>query len=246
MVIALLGAHARLLWQALRAVPQVEPWLVFRQAFMLMNQSLLFVGATMAFVGAILVLLAADQLAYLISDLSMVGPVFLQLLVSEFGPTIVALLLAARYGAAVAAHIGTMAMTEQLDALRMAGANPIVYLVAPRVLAGVLCFVPMAVFGVAVAFGTGAWVASHAHGVGWDTYVNTRMTHIHDVAVGCTKALAYGVAVPTVAAFAGLRAHGGAPGVGRAATQAVIRASVAVLAIDLLVGALGYAWRETP
>ena len=246
MVIASLGAHARLLVQALRATPQVEPWLVWRQAFVLMNGSLLFVGATMAFVGAILVLLAADQLAFLIGDLSMVGPVFLQLLVSEFGPTMVALLLAARYGAAVAAEIGSMAMTEQLDALHMAGANPVAFLVAPRVLAGMIGFVPLAIFGVAMAFGMGAVVAYHGHGVGWDTYINLRMTHVHDVIVGVAKALAYGIAVPTVAALAGLRAQGGAPGVGRAATQAVIRASATVLVLDLLLGAMAFAWRPTP
>ncbi len=120
---------------------------------------------------------------------------------------------------------------------------PVAFLVAPRVLAGFICFVPMAVFGTVVAFGTGAWVAYQGHGVGWDTFVNTRMTHIHDVTLGVGKALAYGVAVPTVAAFAGLRAEGGAPGVGRAATQAVVRASAVVLVLDLLLGAVGYAWR---
>ncbi len=80
------------------AAPRVERWLVWQQAHVLMNQSLLFVGATMAFVGAILVLLAADQLAYLIADLTMVGPVFFAAFgEANSGRPSWALLLAARY-----------------------------------------------------------------------------------------------------------------------------------------------------
>ncbi|HET6346845.1 MAG TPA: ABC transporter permease, partial [Myxococcota bacterium] len=114
------------------------------------------------------------------------------------------------------------------------------YLVAPRVWGGLMGSLPLTVFGTAVAYASGAFVGSTAFGMGLDAYFDTRLTLPGDVALGVLKAMAFGVTVPLVATCAGLRAQGGAPGVGRATTEAVIGASVALLALDLVIGLAGY------
>ena len=229
-----------LLHATVLVVPVVEWRRVVEQVYCIGNCSIFFVGTIMSFTGAIMVVQAGTQLEQIIGDLTMVGPSFLQLIVREFGPAVAALMIAARYGAAVAAEIGAMKTTEQLDALRMAGANPVSYLVAPRVLGGMIGTVPVVVFASAIAYCVGGISANLVFGIGWDTYFRMFMVEAGDVVVGFVKALCFGVAVPLVACYAGLNARGGAPGVGRATTFAVIGSSVAVLWLDLVIGVLGY------
>ncbi len=230
----------RLLAQTIRFARAVERRHIVEQVYLLGNKSLLFVGIIMGFTGAIMVIQASMQLENIVGDLSIVGPSFLQLIVREFGPTVAAMMIAARYGAAVAAELGAMKTTEQIDALRMAGAHPVPYLVAPRVFGGLLGTVPIAIFAAATAFCVGGVAANSVFGVGWDTYFRVFMVRPADVVVGLVKAASFGLAVPLVSCFAGLQARGGAPGVGRATTYAVIGSSIAVLMLDLAVGVLGY------
>ncbi len=233
-------AIGRLLVQTLRLARRIEARHVVEQVYLVGNRSLFFVGTIMAFTGAIMVVQACTQLGRIVGDLTVVGPSFLQLIIREFGPTVAALMIAARYGAAVAAELGAMKTTEQIDALRMAGAHPVPYLVGPRVLGGLIAGVPIAAFASMTAFVSGGICANYIFGVGWDTYFRVFLVDPGDVVVGGVKAACFGVAVPLVACFAGMRARGGAPGVGRATTYAVIGASVAVLWLDLVVGVLGY------
>ena len=93
----------------------------------------------------------------------------------------------------------------------------------------------------AVAFVAGGLAARGAFGIGWDTFFSLRLVELSDVLLGTTKTLAFGFAVPLVACHAGLSARGGAPGVGRATTYAVIGGSTAVLFLDLLIGTIGHA-----
>ncbi len=230
----------QLLVQTVRFLGQVEFKRVMEQVYLIGNKSLFFVSIIMGFTGAIMVVQASTQLENIIGDLSVVGPSFLQLIIREFGPTVAAMMIAARYGAAVAAEIGAMQTTEQIDALRMAGAHPVPYLVGPRVLGGLIGTIPIAIFASVVAFGVGGISANALFGVGWETYFRVFMVSPADVIVGMTKAAVFGIAVPLVSCFAGLRARGGAPGVGRATTYAVIGSSVAVLVLDLIVGVWGY------
>jgi len=230
----------KLFGQTLRFLRQAEFKHVVEQVYLLGNKSVFFVSIIMGFTGAIMVVQASQQLENIVGDLSVVGPSFLQLIIREFGPAVAALMIAARYGAAVAAEIGAMQTTEQIDALRMAGAHPVPYLVVPRVVGGLIGTVPIAVFASMIAFVIGGISANVIFNVGWDTYFRVFMVTNADVIVGLTKAAAFGIAVPLVSCFAGLRARGGAPGVGRATTYAVIGSSVAVLVLDLIVGIWGY------
>src|SRR5262249_58841068 len=106
-----------------------------RQAFAAGNRSLVFILVTMSFIGMIMVLETCFQAQRLVGDYSLVGPGYLQLLVREFAPTIGAMMLATRVGAGIAAEVGSMSVTEQIDALKSFGADPIAELVAPRALA---------------------------------------------------------------------------------------------------------------
>ena len=221
-----------------RALPRIEgrPWMT--QTFELANRSIFFITVIMSFVGAILVVQACIQARRIIGDLSPIGPTFLQLLVREFGPTIVALMVAARYGAGVGAEVGAMKITEQVDALRLAGATPAGFLVAPRVLAGVVGMLPLVIFGTGIAFVAGAVAARVGFGLGYDQYFGVSVVSFADLTVGVLKSFAFGAVVPLVACFAGLQARGGAPGVGRATTYAVIGGSLGVLFVDFVLGAI--------
>lgn len=231
---------ARLLGAVLVRAPRVERRELIRHAFEIGNRSVVFVSAIMVFVGATLVLQAGVQAMRIVGDVSTVGPGFLQLLVREFGPTIICLMVAARAGAGIAAELGAMKITDQVDALRISGAEPVAFLVAPRVLGGALGMVPLVIWGSAVAHVAGGFAMTSEYELAWETYLGVQLVQGVDVAVGMSKALAFGFAVPLVACRSGLAAHGGAPGVGRAATRAVIVGSLVVLLLDLIIGVFGY------
>jgi len=235
-----LGELLILLQRCFAYAGQVRREHFFRQAYDVGNRSLFFVTVTMGFTGAIMVIEASIQASRILGDLSLIGPAFLQLLVRDFGPSITALMMATRYGGGVAAEIGTMKTTEQIDALRMTGANPVAYLVAPRVFGGLLGAFPLIIFGCTTSFVAGSIPALYLFEIGWDTYFGFHLLTGSDVALGVAKALAFGLAVPLVSSYAGLSASGGAPGVGRATTHAVIGSSIAVLILDLVVGVLGF------
>lgn len=233
-------AIAVLFTRAVRDGRQIDVKDALGHAYSVGNRSLFFVTMIMACTGAIMTLQVAAQSQRILGDLSLVGPAFLQLLIGEFGPTIVAMMIAARSGAGMAAELGSMRITEQVDAIRMAGVEPWGYLVAPRIVGCVIGMLPIAVLGTCVAYGMGGLALRHRYGLGWETYLDTSLVHLSDVVIGCIKAVAYGVVIPTVACHMGLTAQGGAPGVGRATTRAVIGASAGVLLCDLVIGTMGY------
>lgn len=203
-----------------------------RQAFEVGNRSVVFVLATMSFIGMIMVLQACFQSQRLLGDFSLVGPGYIQLLVREFAPTIGALMIATRVGAGIAAELGSMAVTEQLDALRMCGADPVRELVVPRTVACAVMVPALLVIGGAGAEVSGLLTARAAFGVPPDVFLSTRLLTVGDVIVGVVKASAFGWVIPIISARAGLVARGGSAGVGEATTRAVIDTSLAIIALD--------------
>jgi phospholipid/cholesterol/gamma-HCH transport system permease protein len=214
---------------------------VFRQAHSAGNRTVLLVAVTLAFVGMVLVFHAGIQAQRIVGDLSLVGPAYLQLLIREFGPTIAALMVAARVGAGISAEIGSMVVTEQVDALRMNGADPVRYLVAPRLLAVSVMTVVLVVWGCAVAAVSGAVSARIFFDVSYATFLDLRLLHLGDLVTGLMKAVAYGLYVPLAAAWAGLSARGGSEGVGRATTAGVVTGSLGVIVLSVLIGAFAFA-----
>jgi phospholipid/cholesterol/gamma-HCH transport system permease protein len=131
-------------------------------------------------------------------------------------------------------------VTEQVDAMRMSAADPIEYLVVPRFLASVVMTFCLLIWGAFVAFGAGMVTANVVFEVNYATFANFSMVDAGDLAVGLTKALAYGAAIPIVSARCGLTTFGGSEGVGWATTHAVVQSSLAVIVLNFLISSAGY------
>jgi phospholipid/cholesterol/gamma-HCH transport system permease protein len=204
------------------------------------NRSLVFVAVTLGFMGMILIFQAGFQANQITGDLQLLGALFLQLLLREFGPTITAMMIATRVGTGMAAQIGSMVVTEQVDALSMSGAQPVDYLVVPRFVASTIMMIVLTIFAVLVAYTAGCITAYSFFGLNPRTFIDVSMIGWFDINIGLIKALAYGMAIPITACQAGLSVVGGSEGVGRATTQAVVNASLAVVILDFLISGLGY------
>ncbi len=213
---------------------------VLEQMHAIGNRSLVFIAVTLGFIGMVMIYQACLQFSRAIGDLSQVGTQFLRLVVSDFGPTLTAMMLATRVGAGIAAEIGSMKVTEQLDALRMSGVLPIDYLLVPRFLACIVMTVALSLIGGAIMYGAGGLTAYLSFGVNPRTFFDPAMVEPRHLVLGLLKAVSYGAAIPIVSGFCGLRARGSSEGVGWATTAAVVGSSFAVIALDfgLSVGAL--------
>jgi len=214
---------------------------VVEQMFEIGNKSVFFVTVTMGAIGMIMVYQAGLQAARVVPDYQMLGATYLQLLVRDFAASIGGLMLATRVGAGIAAEIGSMVVTEQVDALRMCAADPIDFLVVPRFLASLIMTTALIIWAGAVAFGTGAATAYFAFDVSPHTFFNVRLVTSSDVITGLTKCVAYGAAIPVVSAQCGLSTFGGSEGVGWATTRAVVSSSLAIIMLNLFISVAAYA-----
>jgi len=206
------------------------------------NRSLFFVACTLGFAGTILVYQSGVQVERVVPDFSTVGATFIELLVRDLAPTMTALMLATRVGGGIAAELGSMTVTEQVDALRMCGADPLSYLVAPRIIACTVMTVTLSVYGGMVALVAGYTTAHVAFGVSSELFFSARLVGFSDLACGTTKALMYGFAIPSMSSRYGLAAGGGSDSVGDATTLAVVGSSLAVIALNFVVSGLFYAF----
>lgn len=217
-----------------------EPGEVARQCFEVGNRSLFFLSVTMGFIGMILVFQSGLQLLRVVPDLTLLGATFLELLVRDLGPSIAALMLATRVGAGIAAEIGSMVVTEQVDALRMCGVDPVDHLVVPRFLASIIMTVVLVVISGLVSFAAGGATAWFVFDVQPLTYLNLSLLDRGDLIQGLLKCLAYGAAIPIVSGWCGLTTRGGSEGVGSATTSAVVNSSLAVIMLDLVISGAGF------
>lgn len=218
----------------------LERGAVLRQMYEIGNRSLVFLCIVMGFMGMILTYQAGLQTQRVVPDLSLLGATFLELLVRDLAASICALMLATRVGAGIAAEIGSMVVTEQVDALHMCGADPVKYLVCPRFLASLGMFAMLVVLAAGVAILTGTWTASAFFGLNPRTFLNLSLLSAGDLIVGVTKCIAYGAAIPVISAHAGLTAFGGSEGVGSATTRAVVGSSLAVIVLNFVISGAGY------
>ena len=216
------------------------PGEVLHQMYHVGNKSLLFVGVTLGFIGMVLVFQTCLQVNRVTGDLSQVGAEFVKILVHEFGPTLTAMMLATRVGAGIAAEVGSMVVTEQVDALRMCGVDPVEYLVVPRFLASLVMTLVLTIFAIIVALGLGTLTAYLSFNVNPRIFLDMGRVGFGDVIVGLLKCIAYGAAIPVVSGFCGLMARGGSEGVGWATTRAVIGSSFAVILLDFILSGVGY------
>jgi phospholipid/cholesterol/gamma-HCH transport system permease protein len=204
------------------------------------NRSLGFVAVTLGALGMVLVFQACLQVNRITGDLSMVGAEYIKGLVHEFVPSLTAQMLATRVGAGIAAEIGSMVVTEQVDALRMCGVDPVHYLIVPRFLASLVMTVVLYLFALAVCVGTGTLTAYYSFHVNPHVFVDFGRVSFGDVATGLLKCATYGAAIPVISGYCGLTARGGSEGVGRATTQAVIGSAFACIVLDFVLSGAAY------
>jgi phospholipid/cholesterol/gamma-HCH transport system permease protein len=212
---------------------------VARQMFEIGNKSLFFVSITMGFLGMILVYQAGLQAKRVVPDFTMLGATYLELLVRDFAASLGALMLATRVGAGIAAEIGSMVVTEQVDALRMCAADPIDFLLVPRFLASMVMTTVLIVWAGTVAFLAGAGTANVAFDVPLRTFFNMSLVDWGDLSTGLTKCIAYGAAIPVVSGYCGLSTFGGSEGVGWATTRAVVNSSLAIIMLNAFISTAG-------
>jgi phospholipid/cholesterol/gamma-HCH transport system permease protein len=217
-----------------------EEGATMRQMYEIGNRSLFFLTVVMGFIGMILVLQAGIQTKRVLPELSLLGANYLELLVRDLAASIGSLMLATRVGAGIAAEIGSMVVTEQVDALRMCAADPIDYLIKPRFLASIVMTTVLGIWSAAVAIATGLMTAYVMFDLRPGTFLNWSLVDAGDVTLGLTKCVAYGAAIPVVSGHSGLSTYGGSEGVGWATTRAVVNSSLAVIVLDMLISGAGF------
>ncbi len=217
-----------------------DPGAVAKQMYEIGNRSLFFLSTTMGFIGMILVYQSGLQAKRVVPDFTMLGATYLELLVRDFAASIGSLMLATRVGAGIAAEIGSMVVTEQVDALRMCAADPIDFLIVPRFIASLLMTLCLVVLAGTVAFVAGGLTAFVAFDVPLKTFFSMALVDAGDVTIGVAKCLAYGAAIPIVSGYCGLSTFGGSEGVGWATTRAVVSTSLTIIVLNFFISGAGF------
>jgi phospholipid/cholesterol/gamma-HCH transport system permease protein len=161
----------------------------------------------------------------------------------ELGPVLAGLMVAGRVGAAMAAELGTMRVTDQIDALSTLSTHPMKYLVAPRLLAGVIALPLLVLIADVLAVLGGFIVATLKLGFNVDSYLTNTMNFVQvsDVVSGLVKAAVFGFLITLMGCYQGYNSKGGAQGVGAATTMAVVTASILILAFDYVLTEMFFA-----
>lgn len=201
--------------------------------------SLPVITVTGAFIGMVLAVQSYDQFAMMNME-NQLGAVINVSLVKELGPVLAGVMLAGRLGSSIAAELGTMKITEQIDALAALGANPVAHLVVPRLLACTLLIPLLTVYANAAGMLSGWWFSVQVLGVDSHFYWqhSIRFVAPWDYWTGLIKSLCFGMCIAMIACHRGFHCRAGAEGVGRAATEAFVCSFVAILAADFLIGTL--------
>ena len=213
--------------------PPYKPRLLIRQLRTIGAESFFLVGLIGLFTGMVLGLQGYNTLRRFGSE-GALGAVVALVLVRELGPVLTAIMVTARAGSAMAAEIGAMQATEQVDALTVMAINPVQYLVSPRVLAGVISLPLLTGMFDVIGIWGGYMIGVGLMGAPSAPYFNYIKQYMgsHDIAIGLYKALVFGVVVMWVSCYKGYHAARMATGVSRATTDAVVLSSVLILAWD--------------
>ena len=171
---------------------------------------------------------------------SLVGTVVSLSMTRELGPVLTGLIVAGRAGAAMAAELGTMKVTEQIDALTTLAVNPIKYLIVPRVIAGLMMLPILTIFADITGITGGYFVAVNILDVNPVTYMRRTIDYMElaDIFGGLLKAGVFGMIIATISCYKGFHTEGGAEGVGKATTGAVVISSMLILVSDYYMTAM--------
>jgi phospholipid/cholesterol/gamma-HCH transport system permease protein len=213
--------------------PPFYPRLVGRSLMEIGFYSLPVVALTALFTGMVLALQSYTGFSRFNAESAIASVVVLSV-TRELGPVLAGLMVSGRAGAAMAAELGTMRVTDQIDALSTLSTQPMRYLVAPRLLAGVIALPILVVIADILGVLGGFIVATLRLGFNPNTYLVSTFSNLRtdDVVSGLIKAAVFGFIIALMGCFNGYRSRGGAQGVGAATTSAVVTASILILALD--------------
>jgi len=219
--------------------PPYKPRLMIRQIRIIGAESFFLIVLVSTFTGMVLGLQGYNSLRRFGSE-GALGTLVALTLVRELGPVLAALMVAARAGSAMAAELGSMQTTEQIDALTVMAINPIQYLVSPRLLAGIISFPLLTTVFDVIGIWGGYMIGVVLMGAPGSSYLNGIATYMtkHDIITGIYKSLIFGVVVIWVCCYKGYNAKRMATGVSRATTEAVVLSSVLILAADYFLTAV--------
>jgi len=207
-----------------------------QQADLIGVGSLPIVVLTGFFTGAVLALQTSNTLERF-GSITLIGQLVSTSMVRELGPVLTSLMVAGRNSSGMASELGSMVVTEQIDAMRALGTDPMKKLVTPRVTATVFMLFFLTVISDLVGLAGGLFISKVLLRLDARQYWSSawQVLVFQDVFMGLFKPVLFGFIIATVGCYYGMNARGGTQGVGRATTQAVVAASVLILAVDLLV-----------
>jgi phospholipid/cholesterol/gamma-HCH transport system permease protein len=216
-------------------LPPFFPRLILRQLIDIGYYSLPVVGMTALFTGMVLALQSYTGFSRFNAESAVAGVVVLSM-TRELAPVLAGLMVAGRIGASIAAEIGTMRVTEQIDALTTLSVNPFKYLIAPRILAGTLMLPVLVLTGDIIGVFGGYVVSIYNLGFSPGRYLSQTWEIVEaiDVTSGLIKAAAFGMIVTLMGCYHGYHSQRGAQGVGAATTNAVVSASILILIFNYI------------
>jgi phospholipid/cholesterol/gamma-HCH transport system permease protein len=215
--------------------PPFYPRIVLRSLMEIGFFSLPVVALTALFTGMVLALQSYTGFSRFNAESAIASVVVLSV-TRELGPVLAGLMVSGRAGAAMAAELGTMRVTDQIDALSTLSTEPMKYLVAPRLLAGIIAMPILVAIADILGVMGGFLVATIKLGFNPNTYLINTFTNLRadDVISGLIKSCVFGFVIALMGCFNGYRSKGGAQGVGAATTSAVVSASILILALDYI------------
>jgi phospholipid/cholesterol/gamma-HCH transport system permease protein len=231
------GDYVRFLLDAFGLIFRHLPrWALLReQLYSIGLMSFNVVAITGVSTGVIL----AAQSFYQLSEkglASVTGIMVAKAMITELGPVLTALMVTGRIGSAMTAELGTMKVTEQVDALRSMAVDPMVYLITPRLLAGIVMVPILTIFAVILGIWGGYFISAFLFGMPHATYFEPMPKHItlFDLNSGLLKSFLFGILLISICCYKGIRTSGGAAGVGRSTTSSVVISNVSILVSDFI------------
>lgn len=235
------GVLTILFMQTLQQLPKIQRRLTIAQMAHLGVNSIPIVSLTLLFAGMVMTLQIVDILLRYGAQ-STLGGIMSVAMGRELGPILTGVVVAGRVGAAMTAEIGTMKVTEQIDALRCMAVNPVAYLVVPRFAACIIMVPMLAFYGYLIGTAGGYAVAIFGAGVTHFMYVNSieMFTAVSDVVYGLIKAMFFGGIIALIACHEGMHAKSGAEGVGQATTRSVVTSIIFIFICNYLLSIILY------
>lgn len=212
---------------------------IFKQMEFVGVKSIFLVVLTGTFTGMVMALQGYHGFRMFSAE-SLVGATVALGMTRELGPVLTSLMVTARAGSAMAAELGTMRVTEQIDALSVMATNPVKHLIVPRVIAGVVMVPVLTIVADFVGILGGYFVGVVILNINSGIFVKniTRLVELDDIFNGLIKAAVFGLILSLVGCYKGFNTSGGAEGVGRATTEAVVLASISILVSDYFLTAI--------